>query len=170
MSTDVATIRRDIRSRLDSESDFVVVESNVTFSQTFEMVELAETYVRAPPEIIAATQKILTAERIDSVAKTVRDLVFYSVGRSVVPLFTNVRGGRGRTLFEFQCVFEDCPAFLDVRMFSGVDMVKWVLSGVSHSHSFACFLPVCLETHSRMMSLRRSVEWQQPKRTSGQSN
>ena len=36
-------------------------------------------------------------------------------------------------------VFEGCPAFLDIRMFSGVDMVKWVVTGVSHCHSFDVF-------------------------------
>ena len=138
-TADIATNRQMARRILDEEPDFVVVDSNITFRQTFETVELVETYVRAPPEIVEASRKILTAERFDSVARTVRDTVFYSVGCNRVPLFTNVRGGRGRTLYEFQCVFEGCPAFLDVRMFSGVDMVKWVVTGVSHSHSFLAF-------------------------------
>ena len=140
-TANITTNRQMARRILDEEPDFIVVDSKVAFRQTFETVELVETYVRAPPEIVDATRKILTAERFDSVARTVRDSVFYSVGCNRVPLFANVRGGRGRTLYEFQCVFEGCPAFLDVRMFSGVDMVKWVVTGVSHSHSFSVFPP-----------------------------
>ena len=140
-TADITTNRRNARRKLDEEPDFVVINSNVTFRQIFETVELVETYVRAPPEIIEATRRILTAERFDSVATTVRDSVFYTVGCNRIPLFANSRGGRGRTLFEFQCVFGGCPAFLDVRMFSGVDMVKWVVTGVSHSHSFVVFPP-----------------------------
>ena len=63
-------------------------------------------YHRAPPEIIEATRKILTAEIRGSVPKAVRDSIFFSVGCNRIPLFTNVRSGRGRTLFEFECVFE----------------------------------------------------------------
>lgn len=140
-AANITTTRQIARRKLDDEADFVVVDSNIAFRQTFETVELVETYVRAPREIVEATRKILTAERFDSVAKTVRDLIFYSVGCNRIPLFTNVRGGRGRTLFEFQCVFDGCPAFLDVRLFSGVDIVKWVVMGISHSHPFDVFPP-----------------------------
>ena len=140
-TADIATNRRSARRKLDEEADFVVINSNITFRQIFETVELVETCVRAPPEIIEATRRILTAERFDSVAMTVRDTVFYTVGCNRILLFTNVRGGRGRTLFVFQCVFEGCPAFLDIRMFSGVDLMKWVFTGVSRSHSFAVFPP-----------------------------
>ena len=161
-NTDNITMTRQIVHRkLDDEADFVVSDSNIAFRQTFETVELAETYVRAPRKIVEATRTILTAERFDSGARTVRDLIFYSVGCNRIPLFTNVRGGCGRTLFETQCVFEGCPAFLDVRLFSGVDMVKWVVAGISHSHSFDAFPPACRETRFRMTSSRRSVKWEQ---------
>ena len=140
-AANITTTRQIARRKLDDEGDFVVVDSNIAFRQTFETVELVETYVHAPREIVEATRKILTAERFDSVARTVLDTIFYSVGCNRIPLFTNVRGGCGRTLFEFQCVFAGCPAFLDVRMFSGVDMVKWVVTGISHSHPFDVFPP-----------------------------
>ena len=138
-TADIKNTRHLVRRRLDDEPDFIVVESNVTFRQSFETVELVETYARAPPEIIEATRKILTAEIRGSVAVAVRDSIFFSVGRNMIPLFANVRSGRGRTLFEFECVFEGCSAFLDIRMFSGVEIVKWVLTGVSHTHAFEVF-------------------------------
>ena len=140
-AADITTTRQIARRKLDDETDFVVVDSDITFRQTFETVELVETYIHAPREIVEATRKILTAERFDSVAKTVRHMILYSVGCNRIPLFANVRSGRGRTLFEFQCVFDGCPAFLDVRLFSGVDIVKWVVTGISHSHSFDVFPP-----------------------------
>ena len=132
-----------IRRSLDDESDFVVCDSEVTFRQTFETVEFAETFSRAPPEIIEAARKVLTSERIDSLPKTVRETVHFSVGCNQIPLFASVSGGRGRSLFEFRCVFEGCSAFLDIRMFSGVAKAKWVVMGISHSHSFdVCWEPI----------------------------
>ena len=54
-------------------------------------------------------------------------------------MFSLVEGGRERTLFTFQCVYDMCSAFLEVRLFSGVYVVKWVMMGVSHSHDFTSF-------------------------------
>ena len=85
------TNRQMARRIIDEEPDFVVVDSKVTFRQTFATVELVETFFRALHEIVEETRKILTAERFDSVARTVRDTVFYSVGCNRVQLFTNVR-------------------------------------------------------------------------------
>ena len=101
---DIATTRRMILRSLDDESDFVVCDSEVTFLQTFETVEFAETFSRAPPEIIEAARMVLTSEKIDSLPKTVRETVHFSVGCNKIPLFVNVSGGRGRTLFEFRWV------------------------------------------------------------------
>ena len=145
---DITTTRRMIRRSLDDESDFVVRDSGVTFRQTFETVEFAETFSRAPPEIIEAARKVLTSERIDSLPKTVRETVHFSVGCNQIPLFASVSGGRGRTLFEFRCVFEGCSAFLDIRMFSGVAKAKWVVMCKSHSHLFDVCCPTVF-VHSR---------------------
>ena len=140
-AADITTDRRVLRNKLDGESDLVVIDSKVAFRQTFETIELAETYSRAPHQIIEAARNILSAERLVSVTGTVRDTIFFTIGCNRVPLFANVSGGRGRTLFEFQCVFGGCSAFLVIRMFSGIDAVKWVVIGVSHSHSFTAFPP-----------------------------
>ena len=78
-------------------------------------------------------------ERIDSLTRTVRESIRFSVGCNTIPLFANVSGGSWRTIFEFRCVFEGCSAFFDVRTFSGVDSVKWAVMGVSHCHSFEVF-------------------------------
>ena len=142
-AADIQNTRHIVRRRLDDEPDFTAVDSNVTFRQSFETVELVETYARAPLEIIEATRKILTAEIRVSVAMAVRDSIFFSVGCNRIPLFTNTRSGRGRTLFEFECVFEGCSAFLDIRLFSGVEIVKWALTGVSHTHSFVVLICTC---------------------------
>ena len=82
---DITKTRRMIRRSLDDESDFIVCDSEVTFRQTFETIELAETFSRAPPEIIEAARKILTTERIDSLPKTVRESVRFSVGCNEIP-------------------------------------------------------------------------------------
>ena len=55
-TADIKNTRHLVRRRLDDEPDFIVVDSNVTFRQSFETVELVETYARAPPEIIEATR------------------------------------------------------------------------------------------------------------------
>ena len=47
-TADIQNTRHLVRRRLDDEPDFIVVESNVTFRQSFETVELVETYARAP--------------------------------------------------------------------------------------------------------------------------
>ena len=127
------------RRRLDDTPDFVIDNSSVEFRQTFEILEDLETYTKAPPKIGEAARRVLTLERLDSIAQTIRDTVFFIVGCNKIPLFALVSGGRGRTLFQFRCIFEGCSAFLDVRLFAGADVVKWILMGVSHSHSFNVF-------------------------------
>ena len=121
---DTTERRKAARRRLDDTPDFSIVNSKVAFRQTFETLEDSETFARAPPEIIQAARCILTSERLDTIAQTVRDSVVFRIGCNVIPLFALVSGGRGRTLFEFRCVFEGCTAFLDVRLFSGVDTIK----------------------------------------------
>ena len=138
-STDLTEKRMQRRRNLDDMPDFSVEGTRIGFRQTFETLEATETYCRAPPEIVDAARSILTAERLDSIAKVVRDTVFFRVGCNNVPLFALVSGGRGRTLFEFRCVFTGCSSFLDIRFFSAVDVVKWVLMGTSHSHTFNVF-------------------------------
>ena len=54
---DITTTRRMIRRSLDDESDFVVRDSEVTFRQTFETVEFAETFSRAPPKSLKRRER-----------------------------------------------------------------------------------------------------------------
>ena len=75
----------------------------------------------------------------DTVPKTVRDVVVFKIGCNVIPLFANASGGRGRSLYSLLCVYADCLAFIDIRMFRGNVNVKWLAMGVSHTHGFATF-------------------------------
>ena len=138
---DMTEKRKQLRRRLDDLPDFHVEDARITFRQTFETVEAAETHCPAPPEIVDAERGILKTERVDSIANVVRATIFFHVGCNTVPLYALVSGGRGRKLFEFRCVFEGCSSFLDIRFFSGVDVIKWVLMCVSHSHTFTVFPP-----------------------------
>ena len=119
----VREMRIQLSRKLDDLPDFVVEDSNIGFRQTFETVEAPETYCMTPPEIVQAARGIMTAERNDSITRVFRDSLFFRVGCNVVPLFALVSGGRGRTLFEFHCVFDGCSAFLDVRFFSRADVI-----------------------------------------------
>ena len=132
-------MRVQLRRKIDDLTDFVVEDSKIRFRQTFETVEAPETYCRTPEEIVQAARSLMTAERNDSIATVVRDTVFFRVGCNNVPVFALVGGGRGRTLFEFRCVFDGCSSFLDIRFFPGADVIKWVIMGVSHSHTFSVF-------------------------------
>ena len=109
---DITLARRLVRRRLADEPDFVATESGVAFHQTFETVETPETYVRAPPDVIEAVRRLLATDKIDSITKIVRESLFFTVGCNRIPLYANVDGGRGRTLFEFQCVFQGCSGFV----------------------------------------------------------
>ena len=100
---DLTEKRKQLRRRLDDLPDFHVEDARITFRQTFETVEAAETYCPAPAEIVDAARGILKTERVDSIANDVRDTIFFHVGCNTVPLYALVSGGRGRKLFEFRC-------------------------------------------------------------------
>ena len=133
--------RADARSRLDSAPDFVVAGGKVDFRHTFEAVEDSESFCRAPEDVVDAARRLLTLDAADGVSAAVHDTVVVRIGANRVPVFAMVNGGRGRGLFSFKCVYPACAAFLDVRVLPHVDVVKWVLMGVSHSHDFAAFPP-----------------------------
>ena len=130
---DITLARRLVRLRLDDEPDFVATESGITFHQTFETVETTETYVRAPPDVIEAARRLLTTDKIDSITKMVRESLFFTVGCNRIPLYANVDGGRGRTLIEFQCVFQGCSGFVFLLC---SQLRKWNDKGMFHSQSF----------------------------------
>ena len=131
--------RADARARLDSEPDIAVSGCNVDFNRMFETIEDDETFCLAPAYVVDAGRRLLTIDTAGGVAAAVHDTVVVSIGCNRIPVFAMVDGGRGRSLYTFKCVYSDCAAFLDVRVLPHVDVVKWVLMGVSHSHDFSAF-------------------------------
>ena len=139
MTRVLAERRADARWRLDSEPDAVVSDGEVRFQHMFETVEDRETFYRAPADLVDAGRRLLTIDAADGVAAAVHNTVVARIGCNRIPIFAMVNGGRGRSLFTFKCVYQACPAFLDVRVLPCVDVVKWILTGVSHSHAFSSF-------------------------------
>ena len=131
--------RVQLRFMLDATPDFSLDKASVSFVQRFETYELPETYFRATDDVIGKGRLLLTTDIVDTIAKTVRDVVTIRIGGNDIPLFALENGGRGRTLSSFRCVYDGCSAFLDVRTFSAAHKIKWVLMGVSHSHTFSSF-------------------------------
>ena len=139
MTSAFSSRRDEAQARLDSASDFVVDDGNVSFRQSFETVEDSETVFRAPDDVVDAGRRLLAIDVACGLAAIVHDTVVVEIGCSRVPLFAMVCGGRGRTLFSFKCVYSGCTAFLDVRTIANADVIKWVLMGVSHNHCFSTF-------------------------------
>ena len=158
-----ARARTEARRRLDAAPDFAIRDGTVSFRQTFETVAAEEPFFTAPQHLVDAAKNLLTLDISDTVAKVVRDNVVVRIGCSAVPPFALVHGCRDRTLFVFRCVYDGCTAFLDIRRFSGVDRIKWILMGVSHCHDFSSFPPRVprstfsadtLDTFARMVQQR----------------
>ena len=139
MSSVVASRRSQARSRLDAASDFVVVDGEITFRQSFETVEDVETFSFPPADVVDAARRLLTTDVARGLSAIVHDTIVLTIGCSRVPLFVMVCGRRGRTLFSFKRVYSGCVAFLDVRILPRADVIKWVLHGVSHNHVFSTF-------------------------------
>ena len=135
------TRRADTRARLDNEPDVVVSDGQVVFQHAFETIEDSETFCYAPADVVDAGRRLLMTDAADGISVAVHDTVVVRVGCNCVPVFAAVNGGRGRGLFSFKCVYPDCSAFLDVRVLQHVDVVKWVLMGVSHTLDFSTFPP-----------------------------
>ena len=128
-----------LRNRLDAEPDFTTEGGSIGFNQRFVTTASEGAFACAPQHVVDAARSLLSAAVGTSVAAIVHDTVVFAIGCSRVPVFALVDGGRGRTLFSFRCVFAGCASFLDVRLFSGVARVKWVLMNTSHSHDFTHF-------------------------------
>ena len=133
------TRRMCARDRLERDRDFVVVGGKISFRQTFETVEADETFCRAPDDIINAGRRLLTFDVSSGISALVHNTVIVKIGCNNIPLFAMVCGGRGRALFSFKCVYSGCSAFMDIRVLPHVDVIKWVVMGVSHSHGFSTF-------------------------------
>ena len=131
--------RAHMRATLDSLSDFSITQSEITFKQSFVLIEAEESFVIAPKCLIDSCRKLLSLDLDDTVPRIVRDNVTIQIGCNSVPLFALVSGGHDRSLFSFRCVYDGCSAFLDIRRFARADKVKWIMVGVSHCHDFSTF-------------------------------
>ena len=159
MASGVAPRRAEARARLDAASDFVVSDGKVRFRQVFETVKDTETFSRAPDDVVDAARRLLAIDVARGLSAIVHDTITVTIGCSRVPLFAMVCGGRGRTLFSFKCVYSECRAFLDVRIVSNADVIKWVLMGVSHNHGFSSFPQGCRETRLPAKHWRGYARW-----------
>ena len=124
---------------LDGLSDCVTDGKTVDFRKEFGVIESDETYCMVPNKVVERAKMLLTETLVDSVAQSVHDRIFIELGCNHVPLFALVTGDRDRTLFKFRCVFDLSSGFLEVRLFSGVYSIKWMMMGLSHSHDFSSF-------------------------------
>ena len=150
--------RASTRAELDALSDFVTGPCSIGFRREFRAMASGETYCMVSNLVIERAQSLLTEPLVDSVAKTVHDRVFFEIGSNNIPMFSLVEGGRERTLFTFRCVYDLCSASLQVRLFSGVYVVKWVMMGVSHvttSHHFRRECHAGLSLSRRLIGSRR---------------
>ena len=137
--TDMASARKALRCELDALADIVVDASSVSFRHEIRTLRAPETFCETPRDVMARTESLLDADITDGVARTVHDTVTVAIGCNRVPLFAVVEGGRARTLFTFRCVYDGCPAFMDIRTFVAQWGVKWIIVCVSHAHSFDVF-------------------------------
>ena len=111
-----ARMRRMLaRQTLDALPDFSIGPSGVSFEQSFVEIESDETFFAAPKTLVDACRSILTLDINAAVVGAVRDNVTVQIWCNNVPPFALVNGGRDRTLFTFRCVYDGCPAFLDIR-------------------------------------------------------
>ena len=139
MSCPVSTTKRiKLRIELDATPDFVSA-NGVVFKQHFVTVRFDESYNDASDETVASVRRLLELPVYDTLASMMRTHVTFNVGSNRVPLFGLRSGGNDRTLFSFGCVFKHCPAFADVRLFRGVERIKWIVLGITHTHDFAVF-------------------------------
>ena len=137
MHAEVRMRRMLARQTLDALPDFSIGASGVSFKQSFVEIESDETFFAAPKTIVDACRRILALDINTTVARVVHDNVTVQIGCNHVSQFALVNGGRDRALFTFRCVYDDCPAFLDIRKFAGAEKLKWVIVGVAHSHDFS---------------------------------
>ena len=130
--------RRSHRNMLDGFPNFEIDSGVVTHIRHCVTLETAESFPNAPDDIHSAV--VLVSRRIDTaVVATVTESLNFKIGSCVIPVFALVSGGRGRSLFTFKCLFESCPAFLDIRTLDLGEQIKGMAMGISHSHDFSVF-------------------------------
>ena len=85
MTSAFSSQRAQTRARLDSASDYVVTDGMVGFRQTFETIEDAETFPRAPDDVVDAGRRLLTIDVARGLSAIVNDTVVVEIGCSRVP-------------------------------------------------------------------------------------
>ena len=121
---DIFEKRRFLRNMLDGFPNFEIDNGVVTHIRHFATLENADSFLNAPDDIIQSAIA-LVSRRIDTtVAATVRESLNFKIGSCVIPVFALVSGGTGRSLFTFKCVFESCPAFLDIRTLDFCEQIQ----------------------------------------------
>ena len=136
---DSTTKRIKLRNELDAAPDFDVSFGGVVFRQHFVTVRFDESYNDVSDETVASVRRLLDIPVYDSLASMMPTHVTFNVGSNRIPPFALLSRGNDRTLFSFGCVFKHCPAFADVRLFRGVERIKWIVLGITHTHDFAAF-------------------------------
>ena len=122
--TTIREKRTKTRVALDGLPDFSTNKFGIEFRQSFVALEAGETFFFAPEHLVESCRRLLTLELDVTVARLVHDNVTVRIGCNVVARFALVSGGRDRSLFTFRCVYDACPAFLDVMKFAGIDKMK----------------------------------------------
>ena len=158
-SDEAARMRRSLRDDLDAAPDFAVEGSHVVFFGHVVTVETNDSFSNSPHDIVLSLSELVSRPIDSTVAATVKQCVNFKICSNVVPVFSLVSGGTGRTLFTFKCVFQSCRAFLDIRTSASGERVKWAVMGVSHSHGFAAFPSRMPATQSPTTSRPRSSGW-----------
>ena len=128
-----------MRNLLDENPNFVVDNCLITRVHHFVTLKTADSFLNAPDNIIQSAVELVTSHVDTTVAATVRESLNFKIGSCIIPLFALVSGGSGRSLFTFKCVFESCPAFVDIRTLDFAGQIKWLVMGISHSHDFSHF-------------------------------
>lgn len=157
--------RAAARDELDRLSDIVIEGNELRLRRELMVIEAQEVYVQMPQRIVDCLRGLFTKEIVGSVAQMVHDNVIIEIGCSRVPLFSLVSGGCGRTLFTFRCVYQCCPAFLEIRLFSGVYSIKWIMTSNSHCHGFDVFperMPRSTFSQETLCRFQRMINENQP--------
>ena len=84
MTSAVASRRSEALARLDAASNFVVVDGQLGFRQSFETIEDTETFSLAPTEVIDAARRLLTIDVAHGLSGIVHDTIVVEIGCSRV--------------------------------------------------------------------------------------
>ena len=108
MTSAVASRRSEARARLDAASNFVVVDGQLRFRQSFETIEDTETFSLAPTEVIDAARRLLTIDVAHGLSGIIHDTIVVEIGCSCAPF---ILWQRPPLFFlERHSLIDSCPA------------------------------------------------------------